>query len=357
MIAIVKPSLYEVVRQAGADFHVDAGWLLPADFGDAAREYRAARDGAALFYAPHRGKIQATGPDAAGFLHNLSSNDIRALAPGSGCEAFFLNVKARVLGLALIYRSAAAEFWLDLDPLTDEAVLKHLDRHLISEQVELADRTREQAQFHLAGPQARPLLDRVIADLPPLAALQVVSRPLGPVETGQVRRSDLLGLPGYDLLCDTDRAEAVWRALTDAGATPAGLTTFDVLRIEAGRPRYERDVDESHLAPEVDRPAAISYQKGCYLGQEPVVRIRDLGQVNRRLRGVRVGGAVAQGAKLYRGAEAVGEVTSAATSPSLGPIALAYLRRGSDAPGTELEVDATGGRLPAMVCSLPFAGP
>src|SRR5438067_2237212 len=153
--------LYEAAGRAGAVFTEDAGWVVPAHFGDPAHEYERARSGAVLFDRSHQGKVELAGADAAAFLHNLCSNDIRNLSPGAGCETFLLTAKARVVAHALIFHrrtEGRSAFWLDLAPGTADKVVRHLDHYLISEQVEFTDRTRDFAQMHLAGPQAGAIL-------------------------------------------------------------------------------------------------------------------------------------------------------------------------------------------------------
>jgi folate-binding protein YgfZ len=319
-------------------------------------EYRLARESAALFDQSQRGKVELTGKDAGRFLHNLSSNDITGLTPGTGCEAFLLNVQARVVAHVLVYRLKDRDaYWLDVDPGLAAKVIQHLDRYLISEDVALADRTRDFVQFHLAGPQAKALVAKEgLADLKELH--------LGLADRGEfterICRHDPLGVPGYDILCPAANAAPVWSYWLDCGAQRAGPETYEILRVEAGTPVYGVDVDESNLAPEVGRTArAISYQKGCYLGQEPVVRIRDLGHVNRLLTGLKVAGegAVPRGARLFRDAKEAGHVTSSVVSPGLGTaIALAYVRRSSTEPGTVVEVEVEHGRRTAEVVALPF---
>jgi folate-binding protein YgfZ len=362
-----RSPLHEAAARAGATFTDEAGWAMPAHYGDPAAEYRAAREGAALFDLSHRGKVELTGPEAATFLHNLLTNDVKGLAYSHGCESFLCNVQARVLAYALVYRlkifddaaflSSHDAFWLDVDPGAGDKVVRHLDRHLISEQVEIADRTGSFAQLHLAGPLAPALLEKDgIKDLQPLELMQ---DGFGP-ETAQFRRNDRLGVPGYDVVCPAARAEWFWDRWLGRGARPAGLDAENVLRVEAGTPVYGRDIDETNLAPEVGRTArAISYAKGCYLGQEPIVRLRDLGHVNRVLTGIRIDGTepAAQGAKLWRDGKEVGHVTSSVLSPALGTaVALAYVRRGNSDPGTALEVEIKAARGRASVVSLPFSG-
>jgi folate-binding protein YgfZ len=334
---------------------------MPADYGDAAAEYQAALGQAALFDCSAHGKVQVRGRDAARFLHNLCSQDVVGLAPGAGCEAFFLNIKARVLAHVWIYRvtdpGGEESFWLDPGPGQAEKVLLHLDRYLISEQVELANVTGEQGQFHLAGPQAPELLGGAASTLNSLQVLPAEEFSDVPL---QVRRQDRLGVPGFDLLCRPERTAQLCDALVQAGAKPAGRSAYEPLRIEAGTLAYGMDVDESSLAPEVGRTRqAISYAKGCYLGQEPVVRIRDLGQVNRTLLGLHVQGTgpVPAGAKLLHAGAEVGHLTSSAFSPRFGHVvALGYIRRSNQEPGTVLEVQIAAGPRSAGVSSLPFSG-
>jgi tRNA-modifying protein YgfZ len=340
--------LHAVTAQAGAAFTEGAGFQVPGHFGDPAAEYRHAHTDAVLFDGSHAAKIEITGGDAAMFLHNLSTNDIQGMPVGAGCEAFLCNVKARVFAHVWVYHILLHDgrdaFWLDAAPGFSEKVLKHLDHYLISEQVEFSDRTREFAQVHLAGPHAKTVLGKAVHDtVPDLNENQHMMRTIGSAGTCHIRRRDGLGVPGYDIVCLAARGEAVWRELTAAGAQPAGRAAFEALRIEAGMPLYGVDIDENTLAPEVGRTAqAISYAKGCFLGQEPIVRIRDLGQVNRTLTRLQVEGTepLPHGAKLFREGKEVGFVTSSAPVPDTdSTVALGYVRRGNADPGTTLDVD------------------
>jgi folate-binding protein YgfZ len=358
-----RTPFHDVAASSGATFVDDAGWLMPAGYGDVAAEYRQAREGAALFDVSHRGKIEVTGPETARFLHNLCTNDILNLPVGKGCEAFFTTNKARVVAPALVYHLRLPEsgdtFWMDIAPGLAGKALQHLDRYRISEQVEFTERTTEFAQLHLAGPQAHGVLAQALnSEVPDLAELQALAQDVGGVPL-QVRRVDVLGLPGYDVLCPRSAATDLWQRLLGARARPAGLEGYHILRVEAGTPIWGADIDENRLVMEIGRTArAICYTKGCYLGQEPIVMARDRGHVNRTLLGVTVPGEgpVPPGAKVLRGGEEVGQVASSVVSPRLGPIALAYLRRGSQEPGTAVEVESAAGRRTAAVVSLPFLG-
>jgi tRNA-modifying protein YgfZ len=362
-----RSSLHDTTTRAGAVFGEDAGWTMPLHYGDPEAEYRQAREGAALFDLSHRGKVELTGPEAAIFLHNLLTNDIKNLPYSHGCESFLCNAQARVLAYVLVYRLKVFDdsafiashdaFWLDLDSGLGEKVARHLDRHLISERAEIADRTAAFAHLYLAGPQAPALAEQ--DGIKGLGPRELMQNGWGP-DTVQFRRNDRLGVRGFDIICPAAQAEWHWNHWLGRGARPAGLRAEDTLRVEAGTPVYGKDVTEANLAPEVGRTAqAISYAKGCYLGQEPIVRLRDLGHLNRVLTGLRVEGdePPSPGAKLTRDGKEAGQVTSSVRSPALGTvIALAYVRRGSGEPGTPLEVETSSGRARASVASLPISG-
>jgi folate-binding protein YgfZ len=336
---------------------------MPARYGNALAEYQSARGRAALFDVSHRGKVELTGGEALTFLQNLSTNDVAGLPVGAGCEIFLTTAQARVVAHALAYHLLLHDdreaLWLDTGPGLAEKVIKHLDHYLISEQVELADRTRQFAQIHLAGPMAQAVLEKALgADVPDLEELQHMMRTFGADATCHIRGHSPLGVPGYDIVCLAGRAPVVWETLARAGTAPAGLEAYEIFRVEAGTPVYGKDMDEGNLALEVGRTGqAICYTKGCFLGQEPLVRIRDLGHVNRSLLGLKVEGGepLPRGARLFRDGKEVGQVTSSVVSPAAGSaIALAYVRRGHQDPGTVLEVETAGGLRPAAVASLPF---
>ncbi|HWG43612.1 MAG TPA: aminomethyltransferase family protein [Gemmataceae bacterium] len=354
--------LYEQTAAAGAVFLEEAGFVVPAHFGDPVAEYNQARNGAILVDESHHGKVEVNGADAARFLHNLSTNDVLRLPPGGGCEAFLTTTKAKVIAYLLMYRHASPVdppgFSLDVAPGAADKVIHHLDHYLISEQVEFANHTREYAQMHLAGPQAAVMLGQILPDVSaPMEPLRHLAVRFDGEADGWLRRHDALGLPGYVIVCPANQAASLWQRLTQAGARPAGRQACEILRIEAGLPREGTDIDETTFAPEVGRIAeTICYTKGCYLGQESIVMARDRGQVNRGLVGVKLSGEpVLHGSLLFAQGKEVGRVTSSVHSPRLGTaIGLAYVRRGHQEPGTVLEVDRAGDRATAEVIKLPI---
>jgi folate-binding protein YgfZ len=330
-----------------------------------------------VFDQSHRGKVELTGSEAARFLHNLTTQDVLNLPAGEGREGFAVTAKSRVVAYFLVFHVKSprgeSSYWLNLPPGAPEATLKHLDHYRISEQVEFTDRTHDFAQLHVTGPQAPAVLERAMGTaLPQLTEVQDLQYFPVPLTPFAICRRDLPGMTSFDVFSPASAvSEAVWEQLTpaggtwpevlwnrlaEAGAKAAGREAFEILRIEAGTPAWGPDIDETTFVPEVGRARqAISYTKGCYLGQEPIVMARDRGQVNRTLLGLKLtGGPAPHGAVVLRDGKEVGRVTSSVQSPRLGAIALAYIRRGNQEPGTAVEVEVEGTRRPAVVSMLPF---
>ena len=204
-----QTALHEAAARAGAVFREENGWIVPEHFGDAAAEYDAARTSCVLFDQSPRSKVELTGKDAAAFLHNLCTNDIKNLPLGAGCEFFLTTNKAKVVAHGYVYHlrlnDGRPALWLDLEPGAADAVMRHLDHFLISEQVEIADRTREFAQMHLAGPQALFVIAKALGEeVPPLKEGQLVERTFGDAPC-TVCGHDPCGVPGYDIVCATRR--------------------------------------------------------------------------------------------------------------------------------------------------------
>lgn len=315
---------------------------------DARTQYHQALTGAVLFDRSQRGLIQAQGPDAVRWLHNICTNDIVHMS--GWCEAFLTTPKAKAVAHVYVYRPPSPEgsetLWITCEPGLSDKVLNYLDRYLISERVELSKRTGAIAQWHLAGPRAEAAHAQLTAGSQPASGMSSF-------------RHDLLGLPGFDLFSAPDRAEIIRATLHAYGVHAAGSQSFEWLRVEAGLPLQGQDIDEDRFVVEVNRiPQTICYTKGCYLGQEPIVMARDRGHVNRKFMGLSVRGneALPPGTRLFHEGNEVGLVTSSVVSPRFGPIALAYLRRGSDAPGTVLEAEWGGSRQAVQVTALPFGG-
>lgn len=362
-------------EQSGAVFAEFAGWRLPAHFGDLAAEYRSAITSAVVIDISHTGKLRLTGGDAPLFLSNISTNNIRPLPLGGGCPTYFCDSRARTLFQSSVYHirlqkgtivqgRAADEgehaLWLETTPGRDSALLAHLDKYRISEDVEFEDVTGSFAQFHLAGPESTAILEAVLADrMPRLDEYQHMERTIGPRGVCSIRRRDPLGLLGYDIVCPVAVAEEVWRSLTNHGASAAGLATHETLRIEAGTPLYGPDIDENRFVMEVgDVAKAVSFNKGCFLGQEPIVMSRDrAGHAPRAFVGLKsdTKESPLPGAKLFIGADEIGNLTSASCSHRTGGgVALGYVRWSHREPGTVVEAETSNGRMPLTICGLPI---
>lgn len=302
-----------------------------------------------------RTQISLRGADRAGFLHNFCTNDVRRLAPGAGCEAFVLNAQGKILGHVLVF-CGTHDLVLETVPDQSGALLAHLDRYLIREQVTLEALLPERAEWLLAGDDAPRVLAALgVRELPPLPVSQLETL-IGTYEV-RLRRMPLVSCPAVLVDCQRGEFAPVGALLAGAGATQAGLEAWNAARIEAGWPEYGVDISDKNLPQEVNRDGqAISFTKGCYLGQETVARIDALGHVNKMLVGVRFGGATVPGAgtELRDAEQVIGQVTSACFSPMLGsPLALAYVRRGHTTAGTKMA--APDG--PAEIVGLPVGVP
>jgi folate-binding protein YgfZ len=298
-------------------------------------EYCALTDAAGLADVSSRTMIKISGADRAKFLHNLCSNDILRLAPGQGCEAFLLNVKGKVAGHVFVYCSEESLI-LDSSPGQGEKLVSHLDRYIIREKVDLGEEDLF-SQFLISGAKASGPLQRLGCPMPQ----EMLSHRIGYIAGMPVfvRRSGLTGQDSFTLLCLAAQKDDVTKALTGAGAMWCGAAAVDAVRIEAGVPLYGVDITEDNLPQEVDRnDRAISFTKGCYLGQETVARIDALGHVNRTLVGLKF---ISHGeptcGELKAGDVLVGRMTSSAYSPYFGAgIGLGYVRQGHNQPGARL---------------------
>jgi folate-binding protein YgfZ len=328
--------------------------VLPHD--ERLADYRAARDAVGLVDRSDLGVVEVAGRDRAKFLHALLTNDIAALAPGQGCAAALLDVHGKVQ-LTLIVLAMHDRMLLLTPPGMGESAAAALDHYLFAEKVSLEDVSGRQALLMLIGPAADDTAKRLTGAVAPDAAWSHVSASLDGVDVRLVRGGGELDAREVWLLTPSTERERAWKGAIDAGARPLGAAAVESLRIERGTPRFGADVDANVLLPEIPAEALISHTKGCYPGQEVVVRIRDRGHVNRHLRGLLVDGDVVppRGAEIVADDAVVGQVTSATLSLALGrPIALAFVRR-QHAPGSRVGVRTDRGTLPATVSDLPLS--
>lgn len=314
-----------------------------------------------VFDLSGQGLVEVAGPEAAAFLHNLCTNDIRNLDPGRLVEAFFATAKGRALAHVHILRPGEGDRYLvnvvgrpGKAAAFGRKIHEHLDRHLISERAELADRTGEIGVLRLVGPRAAAVVEQVIGD----SCSEMIDRSVRVVGDLAVRRLDEVQ-KGFDLLFPLDRVEVTMARCLHAGASEGDEAVFEILRVETGTPAWGKELDENRLVMEINRAAlAISYTKGCYLGQETIVMARDRGQVNRLLMGLVVEGEepLAPGAVLKLGDQEVGQATSSLWSPRLGRvIGLGYVKRGLQEPGTVLRAFPPEAGRAVTVSALPFS--
>src|SRR4051794_13491621 len=293
-----------------------------------------------------RGKLALTGPDAKAFLQGQVTNDVEALEPGRGVYAAFLNHKGKMQGdlRILDVGPPTPELWLDTERETLQPLFTMIHRYKLGSDFELHKRTVQQGLLSLVGPTARDVAGA--ADLPDAehanAHAEIDGTPVLLVATDV----------GVDLVCDADRTAGLAAALRERGAQDVGEDAAEALRVQRGRPRYGIDIDDTTIPQEAGlNERAVSFTKGCYVGQETVARLHYRGKPNRHLRGLRLSAPAERGAELRLGEKVVGTVGTVATSDVLGRIALAVVRREA-APGDMLAVGDGG--VTAEVVELPF---
>jgi aminomethyltransferase len=300
--------------------------------------------------------LEATGRDRATFLNALLSNDVKSLAAGQGCAATLLDVHGKVQVVLLVW-VLDDRILLVTPPATAASTLEALDRYLFSEKVDLRDASEDWALFLLTGPEAPSLVERLAGAVPEARPWAHVGGRVDGVEVRLVRGGGETGEPEVWIAAPAPEGERIGKALAGAGAVALGGAAVESLRIEAGAPRFPSDIGPAVLLPEVPFENLVSYTKGCYPGQEVVVRIRDRGHVNRHLRGLVLEGDVVPpaGSEVVAGDAVIGAVTSAVRSVALDrPIALAMVRRQHAEPGTAVGVRVGNRVVPATVSALPF---
>jgi tRNA-modifying protein YgfZ len=300
------------------------------------------REGCGLVDRSERGKLALTGAGRKEFLNGQVTNDVEALATGDGCYAAFLTPKGKMLGDVRIL-DAPDELLLDTERVSLQALFDMIRRYSIGYDVELHKRTLESGMLSLVGPRARAVAGAV--DLPEAehshAAAALAGRDVRLIVTEE----------GVDVLCDAEDTATVIVSLTEAGAVPVSEDAAEVVRVERGRPRYGIDLDDSVIPQEAGlNERAVSFTKGCYVGQETVARLHYKGKPNRHLRGLRLSEPTPPGTPLTLEGREVGRLGSAVVSPTFGPIGLALVRREAP-PGSTVDV---GEAVSAEVVALPF---
>jgi tRNA-modifying protein YgfZ len=305
-------------------------------------QYRALREEAG-YLRRERTAVIVRGPDAADYLQGQLTNDIEALEPEAGCYAALLDRKGHLQSDMRVLRLAEGDIWMDLEPGPAPAVIKHLRTYSIGREVEIEEVTDRWTLTSLIGPRSAQLAG---------------FEGLGPENAQRFREWDGIGVlavatdQGLDLLTSSEAAAALAGLLASAGAAEVTEGAAEIIRVESGRPRFGFEMGPEVMPAEAGiTERAVNFEKGCYIGQEPVARLHYRGRPNRTLRGLRLSAAAGQGDRLLLGDREVGTIGTACLSPALGPIALAIVRREAG-EGARLEVGDDGAT--AEVAELPF---
>jgi folate-binding protein YgfZ len=317
----------------------------------------ALRGGCGVYDLGFRARISLTGGDRMRWLNGMVTNNIRDLALGRGVYAFLLNPQGRILGDMFVYNAGEA-LVVETARSQVEKIIATFDHYIIMDDVEVTDIGDKQTTLGLAGPKSRAVLNAAGIEVPELQPLQMITPhcncDCGCVECTVVRGEDAQH-ESYEIWLAPQDAYKTWQALLAAGATPVGSEILEMQRIASGVPLYGVDIRERDLPQETEQMRALNFNKGCYVGQEIVERIRSRGNVHRKFTGLLVEGAAAivAGAKIISNEKEVGEVTSVATLPTPSgerTVALGYIRREVGVPGRAVTI----GTAKATVIQLPL---
>ena len=322
-------------------------------------EYSAVRDGGAgVIDLTTRGRLLVSGSEAVMFLNGLITNDMKTLSLNSWMPAIFPNVQGRLIAaVRIVHRNDG--FLIDTEDVSLEVVAKLLERFTLAGDFRIKDITNETAMLSLQGRNARAVLSPALGDaFVDVARGQVTTVQLENGAGANVIRATHTGEDGFDFFLKATEVEILRASLIRNGAQPVGSEVAETLRIEAGLPRFGVDMDETKVVTETNLDEAVSFTKGCYIGQEIIARIKYRGHVAKKLSGVLLEQNVAPdpGSKIFSdGGKEIGSITSSAISPQLPrAIGLAYLKYDYLEPGTKVKVISSSAEIPATVTALPF---
>ena len=346
-------TLQDKLAASGALYGAYRGVETPVSFGDAAAEFRALLEGCGLYDMSWQAKLVLTGEDRVRWLNGMVTNNVRDLEVGHGVYCFVLTAQGRIVADLTAYNRG--EFLLITTDQSQAPVTKEVfDRYIIMDDVEVADVSDRLSAVGLAGPRAANVLQAAgidVTQLQPGQVADLVWREIGVT----VARNAHPNLDAFEIWFATEQSPTVWDELTKVGATPVGSEAWEWFRIVRGVPRYGVDLGQRDLPQETEQQHALSFTKGCYIGQEIVERIRARAILHRTFTGFLVEGAPPQaGTKITAGDKNIGEITSAARMPFPSgerTVALGYLRRESAAPGTVVQI----GEQTGTVQALPFS--
>lgn len=353
------PLLETIRAQSGNEATPTAdyrGSTTATRFADLQQEFAALNTACGIYDLGFRARISLTGADRTRWLNGMVTNNIRDLAIGHGVYAFLLSPQGRILGDMHVY-NAGETLVVETDRSQVEKIVATFDHYIIMDDVEVTNISEQQTALGLAGPRARAILNIAGIEVPNLQTLQAIT-PQCNCDCGCVACTVIRAEDGpqesYEIWLAPKDVYKTWQALVGAGAMPVGSEAMEMQRIAAGIPLYGVDIHERDLPQETEQTRALNFNKGCYVGQEIVERIRSRGNVHRKFTGFVVEGAEAlsPGTKIVANEKEVGEITSTATLPASGDqtVALGYIRREVGLPGREVTI----GSYKAVVVQLPL---
>ena len=354
-----RSPLYEKQESAGADFIEFADYEIPNHYGDTSAEYDRIRKSVGIIDFSYRGRLEISGKDRIQFLQSICSNDVKSLAEGSGIESAFLTTMGKTVGYGRFYVKQDSVF-LDIDGSAQDGTKTYLDKYIKLSHAEMVDVRDAYAQISIQGPQSRAMVESITAvDLNSLAPFQFVITKIADADV-MVAKVSHTGEDGYDLFMQSESSADVWQTLVERGsefsAAPVGFAAYNVARIEAGIPLFSVDYDADNILVEANLESAVSYTKGCYIGQEIIARLHYRGHVAKRVALLEVDSDTApiRGDGVFRGTKEVGKITSAVVSPLLTkPIAMGMIKYEPSQLGTELRIDSAGFSMPSKVIEPP----
>ena len=356
-------SLHEFHQARGARFLDFNGQEAVAHYGDAPTEHATLGESAGILDLSFRSRLCILGTDRVKFLNGQVTNNVKDLRTGEGCYAALVSAKGKIQSDLHIY-ILENEILLDFEPGLGVAVQQRLEKYIIAEDAQVVDVSAPYGLWSVQGPKAAAVIKKLPWNFAipeePCALARIDDAALGEIYVMNHARTHNAG---YDLFVPSQSMQAVAdqliAAAKEAGGRFCGWQALETARIEAGIPRFGADMDETNLASEVLDTGAISYSKGCYIGQEVIARVRTYGQAAKSLRGLRLPDNLCalpvKGDKLFLGEKEIGYITSAAASPRLkANIALGYVRRETNQTGTELTLQMPPDKFPVKIVDLPF---
>jgi folate-binding protein YgfZ len=370
-IAIRKLALAETHAQLGASMTGRDGYSVPASYHDHEAEYSAVRGGGAgLIDLSSRGRFLVSGSEAVQFLNGLITNDMKTLEVGQWMPAAFPNVQGRLLASVRVTRlkdegtdkKVCPTFLIDTEAATHETVLKTIERFTLAGDFHVDDITKVTTLLSVQGSKAASVVGLVLGETEGVSTLNAARQSswqqAGTTAEVTIIHTSHTGEEGFDLIVNNEHAASLWNALQHAGAEPVGYDALEILRIEAGLPRYGIDMDDTNVVTETNLDDSVSYTKGCYIGQEIIARIKYRGHVAKKLSGLMFDARVDvnPGAIINSvDGKEIGRITSVTYSPKLKyTIALGYLKYDYLAAETAVRVLTGDKEFSAKVVALPF---